>query len=346
MKTDRITSIDVAKEAGVSQSAVSRVFSQSGSASPSTVQKVHEAADKLGYRPNVLARSLITGKSRIIGVIVAYLENQFYPEALEKLSHELQKKGYHVLVFLASNNQSEIDDVVREILDYQVDGIVVASASLSSSLSAQCERANIPVVMFNRMDDSAIAHSVTSDNYKGGFEIADYLIRCGHEKISYIAGWEGASTQRDRERGFLDGLKAAGKSLHSRAVGNYNHSEAIAAAHLIFDNDDKPDALFVCNDHMAFSVMDIIRYEYKLSIPDDVAVIGYDDAPPAAWPSYNLTTMRQATGQMVEACVAILMSCIEGNSATMQDAVIASPFIIRQSTRQPKATRKIAHERL
>ena len=334
MRTDRITSIDVAKAAGVSQSAVSRVFSQTGSASPSTVRKVHEAANKLGYRPNILARSLITGKSRIIGVIVAYLENQFYPEALETLSHKLQEKGYHVLVFLSSNRQSEIDDVVREILDYQVDGIVVASASLSSSLSAQCERANIPIVMFNRMDDSAIAHSVTSDNYKGGYEIADYLIRCGHDKISYIAGWEGASTQRDRERGFLAGLDAAGKSLHSRAVGNYNRSEAIKAAHMIFDTDDRPDALFVCNDHMDFSVMDVIRYDYNLAIPDDVAVIGYDDAPPASWPSYDLTTMRQATGQMVEACVATLMSCIEGNSDIVQDTVIKSPFIIRKSTRQ------------
>ena len=335
MKTDRITSIDVAKEAGVSQSAVSRVFSKGGSASASTAQKVHEAANKLGYRPNVLARSLITGKSRIIGVIVAYLENQFYPEALEKLSHKLQQQGYHVLVFLASNSQSDIDEVVSEILDYQVDGIIVASASLSSSLSQQCERAHIPVVMFNRVDSSSIGHSVTSDNYKGGYDIADYLVKCGHQAISYIAGWEGASTQRDRERGFLDGLKAGGKALHTRAVGNYNHDEAVTAAREIFNAPERPDALFVCNDHMAFAVMDVIRHEFGLSIPDDVAVIGYDDAPPAAWPSYDLTTMRQPTGQMVDACVGALISSIEGASLTQQNAVIESPFIIRNSTKKP-----------
>jgi len=335
MKTDRITSIDVAKEAGVSQSAVSRVFSKGGSASASTTQKVHKAANKLGYRPNVLARSLITGKSRIIGVIVAYLENQFYPETLEKLSHNLQKQGYHVLVFLASNSRSEIDEVVSEILDYQVDGIIVASASLSSSLAGQCERANIPVVMFNRVDLSSSAHSVTSDNYKGGYDIGDYLIRCGHHRISYIAGWEGASTQRDRERGFLDGLKAGGKTLHSRAVGNYNHDEAVIAAREIFSAKQKPDALFVCNDHMAFAVMDVIRYEFGLSIPDDVAVIGYDDAPPAAWPSYALTTMRQQTTKMVDACITTLISSIEGVASTQQNAVIESPFIIRNSTKKP-----------
>ena len=173
--SERVTSIDVAREAGVSQSAVSRVFSEHGSASAQTVQKVHHAAAKLGYRPNILARSLITGKSRIIGVIVAYLENQFYPEALEKLSSALQAKGYHVLVFLAFFSQDDIDGVVIEILDYQVDGIVIASASLSSSLSAQCEKADIPIVMFNRIDDLSNASYVTSDNYKGGFEIAKYL---------------------------------------------------------------------------------------------------------------------------------------------------------------------------
>lgn len=334
MKTERITSIDVAREAGVSQSAVSRVFSDGGSASASTVRKVQEAADKLGYRPNVLARSLITGKSRIIGVIVAYLENQFYPETLEKLSHKLQEQGYHVLVFLASNSKSEIDDVVREILDYQVDGIIVASASLSSSLSARCQRANIPIVMFNRVDDIASAHSVTSDNYKGGFEIAEYLVKCGHKKISYIAGWEGASTQRDREGGFLDGLAKHKQKLHSRAVGNYNQSEATIAARAICGGDDRPDALFVCNDHMAFAVMDVIRFELGLSIPDDIAIIGYDDVPPAAWPSYDLTTMRQPTNKMVEACVTTLMRHIEGGQSAIENTIIESPFIIRNSTRQ------------
>ena len=338
MKSERITSIDVAKEAGVSQSAVSRVFSEGGSASASTVRKVHEAADKLGYRPNVLARSLITGKSRIIGVIVAYLENQFYPQALEKLSHKLQEQGYHVLVFLASNGKSEVDDVVREILDYQVDGIIVASVSLSSSLSEQCQRAGVPIVMFNRIDDSSYGHFVTSDNYKGGYEIADYLVRCGHERISYIAGWEGASTQRDRESGFLAGLKAHGKALHSRAIGNYNNLEAAGATRELFSQSQKPDALFVCNDHMAFAAMDVIRFEFDLKIPDDVSVIGYDDAPPASWPSYSLTTMRQPTNKMVEACVSNIIARIEGKENVQDSYVIESPFIVRTSTKLPPQT--------
>ena len=135
----RVTSLDVARRAGVSQSAVSRVFTPGASASQKTAEKVRAAAEELGYRPNVLARSLITGRSRIIGLVVAYLDNYFYPEALQKLSHALQEQGYHVMVFLASNTQDDLDTVVSEMLDYQVDGIVAASVALGSDLADRCD---------------------------------------------------------------------------------------------------------------------------------------------------------------------------------------------------------------
>ena len=113
----KITSLDVARRAGVSQSAVSRVFTPGGSASKRTVEKVRQAAQEMGYRPNVLARAMITGKSRIIGLVVAYLDNQFYPLAVERLSVALQKQGYHVLVFMAPTSNSDVEQVVQEILD-------------------------------------------------------------------------------------------------------------------------------------------------------------------------------------------------------------------------------------
>ena len=118
MITKKVTSLEVAKLAGVSQSAVSRVFTPGASVANKTKEKVRSAASKLGYRPNILARSLITGKSKIIGLVVAHLDNYFYPEALELLSNALQKKGYHVLVFMATKTAGNIDDIVYEILDY------------------------------------------------------------------------------------------------------------------------------------------------------------------------------------------------------------------------------------
>ena len=146
MSKESITSIDVAKAAGVSQSAVSRYYTPGASVSKKTAEKVKVASDLLGYRPNVLARSLITGKSRIIGLVGAYLDNYFYPEAVEKISNTLQLEGYHVLVFMASKTAGDIDKVLSEILDYQVDGIIVASVAMSSSLATRCQEAGIPVV--------------------------------------------------------------------------------------------------------------------------------------------------------------------------------------------------------
>jgi len=132
MSQIKVTSADVAALAGVSQSAVSRVFTPGASASAKTALKVREAAVKLGYRPNSIARAMVSGKSRIIGLVVAYLENQFYPEALEKLSAMLQDRGYHVLIFMANTATDNLDEILDEILDYQVDGIVAASVALSS----------------------------------------------------------------------------------------------------------------------------------------------------------------------------------------------------------------------
>lgn len=122
MAENKVTSLDVARLAGVSQSAVSRVFS-GASASAATISKVRAAADHLGYRPNAMARAMKSGKSRIIGLLVAYLENQFYPVALERLSRALQARGYHILVFMVSNANDQIESTVQELLDYQVDGI-------------------------------------------------------------------------------------------------------------------------------------------------------------------------------------------------------------------------------
>jgi len=210
MATKKVTSLEVAKLAGVSQSAVSRVFTPGASASKKTGAKVRKVAKELGYRPNILARSLITGRSRIIGLVVAHLDNYFYPEALELLSNALQKKGYHVLVFMVAKTAGSIDDVVDEILDYQVDGIILASVAMSSSLASRCTSAGVPVILFNRSQDDDTFSAITSDNILGGQKVARFLIAGGHKRIAYIAGWEGASTQRDRETGFVEELKDHG----------------------------------------------------------------------------------------------------------------------------------------
>jgi LacI family transcriptional regulator len=170
---ERVTSAQVAALAGVSQSAVSRFFTPGASVSRKTAEKVRQAAETLGYRPNVLARSLITGRSRIVGLVVAYLENQFYPLAIERLSRALQEKGYHVLIFMADNDTAKTTQVMGELLDYQVDAIVAASVAMTNDLTTRCVSAGIPIVAFNRGQDDPRLSEVTSDNVAGGRRAAE-----------------------------------------------------------------------------------------------------------------------------------------------------------------------------
>jgi LacI family transcriptional regulator len=335
MVTEKVTSLDVAKKIGVSQSAVSRVFTPGASVSNEMEGRVLKAANELGYRPNMLARSLNTGKSRIIGLVVSYLDNQFYPNVLESLSSKLQESGYHILIFIASNGTKNLDQVLNEILDYQVDGIIMASVELSSVISKKIDSAGIPVILLNRSLDNMRFSSVTSNNYNGGKQIANFLIKGGHRKISHIAGNEKASTQRDRETGFIDGLKETGVDLFSREVGNFVLDEASSATRKMFSSKNSPDAVFVANDHMAFAVMDVLRIELGLKIPEDVSVVGYDDVKISSWPSYDLTTVRQPINNMVDRTISLLISQLEGNIPAKQIEVDAE-LIVRSSAKLPR----------
>jgi DNA-binding LacI/PurR family transcriptional regulator len=334
MANDKVTSAQVAALAGVSQSAVSRVFTPGASASKKTVEKVRAAAEELGYRPNALARGLITGRTRMIGLIVAYLDNQFYPVALELLSRALQEKGYHILVFMAENATEKVAQVMGELMDYQVDGIITASVAMSNDLTSRCAAAGIPVVMFNRGQDDVRLSEVTSDNVAGGRRVAEFLLAGGHRRIAHVMGWQGASTGRDRAKGFAQAMAAAGVKPVEMIDGMYNRETAAEVARGLFAGPGPPDAIFVGNDHMAFAVMDMLRFDLGLSVPGDVSVVGYDDVPLASWPAYNLTTIRQPVRRMVDATVDALIAQLEGDGSPRKQQ-IDGPLIIRGSARLP-----------
>lgn len=331
--TRKATSSDVAKLAGVSQSAVSRTFTPGASVSSKTRAKVLKAAAALAYRPNALARSLIVGRSRLIGLIVAHLDNQFYPVALEMLSNALRTRGYHILVFLATSNGDPVDDVLDTLIDYQVDGIVMGSASISTRLAQRCEAAGIPVVLFNRYQDDAKLSSVVSDNHAGARAIAEHFVAGGHRRIAHFAGWQNASTGRDRALGFREGLARHGFELASFVDTEFRPSVAKEAARAVFSRPDRPDAVFCGNDTLAFAVMDVLRYELGLRVPEDVAVAGYDDVPISAWPAYNLTTARQQADRLVKETVDILVARIEHAGAGPRSVVLDSPLVVRGTTR-------------
>lgn len=332
MSRARVTSQDVAEHAGVSQSAVSRVFTPGASVSKKMADRVRASALALGYRPNVLARSLITGQSRIIGLVVSYLDNQFYPEALERLSRGLQARGYHVLVFMSQDGE-DVDEVIQEILDYQVDGIVMASVAMSDDLAGRCEAAGKPVVLFNRGQADNRLSQVTAANRAGGAMVADHLVATGHRRIAHISGWQGAMTGQDRAAGFRDALSAHKTPVVGEIDGAFRRDAASAAVKELMAG-PRPDAIFVGNDVMAFAVMDTLRFELGFDVPNDVSIVGFDDVAMASWPAYDLTTVRQPADAMVTATIDMLLGRIERPGGPPQKIEINGPLILRGSTRQ------------
>lgn len=329
-----VTSNQVADRAGVSQSAVSRAFTPGASISAKTRAKVMAAAKELGYRPNAIARSLITSKSRIIAVVMAYLENLFYPDVLEKLGSRLSAENFHLLLFTGFKDRDS-DPVFDQLMQYRVDGIILASTSLSSELAEECAVAGIPVVLLNRVTEKGTVSSVTTRNYEGGRLLAEFLLAGEHKRFAYIAGLENSSTNRDRFGGFADALSQAGVPDIVVRKGDYSAAGAERAAREILSLDERPDAIFVANDHMAVAVMDVARYEFGLSIPEDVSIVGYDDVGPARWPSYGLTTVSQPISDMVEATVEILLDQINSGRIESHQTVLPGELIIRTSARLP-----------
>ncbi len=336
MASGKVTAQDVAEAAGVSQPTVSRVFTPGVTVSAALEKKVREAAKTLGYRPNALARSLITGQSMTIGLIVAYLDNPFYTEALEKLSHTLRERGYNIMIFMAANHASDVDQVVDDLLDHQVDGIILASVSASSALTDRLREEGVPLILFNRGHSDRSISAVTSANYSGGQKVAEFLVSGGHQRIAHISGWQGASTGADRCAGFLAGLEANGAEALSVTDALYSREAAAAATRALFSGAATPDAIFVGNDHMAFAVIEELRSELGLLPGQDVSIVGYDDVAMASWASFDLTTVRQPANRMVQAVVGQLLSQIEGNAPDARHIEIEGPLIVRGSARIPQ----------
>jgi DNA-binding LacI/PurR family transcriptional regulator len=324
------TAHDVARLAGVSQSAVSRAFTKGASISPELREVVLAAAARLGYRPNIVARSLITQKSQLVGVIVGNFENPFFTISLEALSAALSRSGLRILL-LTTEPRARTDELIDELLSYRVAALVLMAVDISSTLAGECERAGIPVVLFNRIvSEGEASFAVTADNEGGAAAIARHLIATGRRKLAFMAGHEGSSTSRSREAGFMQAAREAGLPSPRRVVGRYDRSDAAEAARALFsDPRDRPEGLFCANDLMAIAAMEALRAEFRLEPGSDYALAGFDNIPMAAWPSYSLTTYSQPVDEMVEHAVRF----ITAPSAPSTERRIAVPgrLILRKT---------------
>ena len=331
MPRKKTSSNDVARVARVSQSTVSRVFSQSDAVTQKTKDKVLAAARKLGYKPNAIARSLITRRTDIVGIVMADITNPFYPTVLEKLTQRLQSTGRRALLFNV-NPDRDVDDTLPLLLQYQVDAIVITSATISSEMTDECVRLGTPVILFNRYVPGVQVSAVSCDNVAGGRLVADLFLDAGHTRLSYISGRKNTSTNLDRENGFSERLRERGHTEWLFEQGEYTYVSGFAAAQRLLRRSDPPDAIFCANDIMAMGALDAAR-ELAIKIPNTLSIIGFDDIPAAAWPAYRLTTIQQPVDQMIDATLEMLEARIKNPDLAPVNLLIPGALIKRCSAR-------------
>ena len=306
----RVTSYDVARIAGVSQSAVSRCFKPGASVSKKMRARVMKAAKELGYQPNAIARSLITRRSNMVAVVISQQTNLYYPEVLVELSQRFSERGIRVLLFTLEH-ESDIDVMLDQILQYQVDGVVEA-ARLSEKQIGSIERRGIPLVFYNRSLKDRIVNAVCCDQAEGERSLVNGLVRAGHRTFGLISGPEDSAVSVERTQGALERLKELGIKTVTVVSGDYSYeSGADGLLQLHKKTGSLPDAIICANDVMAIGCLDAARYQLGVKVPDDLSVVGFDGVGPAQWESYNLTTIRQPVDRMTSAAVSMILERIE-----------------------------------
>jgi DNA-binding LacI/PurR family transcriptional regulator len=324
-----VGSEDVARLAGVSRSAVSRAFTEGAYIAEETKAKVLEAARVLGYRPNAIARGLSGRRTKIIGIVLGQLENPFYAEMLEELTRLLQARGLAPLLFLS--DPANMDELVATLLAYQVDGVLLPAATLSSRMAVQCERSGTPVVMVNRYSRHESISSVAGDNLGGGASVAELFIRQGNRQIAYIGGLPDTSSDNDREQGFRKTLSAHGIVPVAALPGYYTHEGGAAAAREMLRT-STPEAIFCANDVMAMAALEVAEREFGMAVPKDLVIAGYDNSKQAGWPLYSLTSVDQNVPEMAAQAVNLLIEHIADLAMPTRHLVVPSKLVERRST--------------
>jgi DNA-binding LacI/PurR family transcriptional regulator len=331
----RVTSVDVARAAGVSQSVVSRTFTPGGKVAAKTRARVLSVARELGYYPNMMARNLVKRGSNIVGIIMADITNPFYPYVLQKFTLQLQARGRQVLL-LNVMSEDEIGEAIKLALQYQVEAIIVTSMTLPFPLAEACAETGVPVILFNRYIRDPNVLAVSCDNVEGGRMVANAFLDAGHSRLAFVGGKPETSTNEDRKKGFTDRIAERG---HNRALvleREYSYAWGYEASQVLFGGAERPDAVFCANDIVALGVLDAVRHEFGMTVPENASVIGFDDIPMASWPAYSLTTIRQPVNAMIDRTLTLLeASRNETGIAPGGIQLIAGTMVCRSTTRLP-----------
>ncbi|MBB3882401.1 LacI family DNA-binding transcriptional regulator [Acetobacter oeni] len=326
-----VTSVDVAKRAGVSQSAVSRAFSRTASIAPGTREKILKAAAELDYRPNRIPAIMLSGRSGMVGVVVGGLSNPFYAGALEHLVCSLRERGLQVLL-VHVDDALTLDDALEQLLGYRIDAVVTALAIGSKAVAKALDALRIPVICFNSRLTGQWISTVSSNNRAAGVVAARVLRERGVMQPVWLAGALRNAASVARGEGFRRGLGAmAGELVSLQGADTYESGYDAVSAMLL--RGVRPDGMFCSNDMMACGAIDALCERAGLSCSRDVMLLGYDNIPQGAWRAYDLTTFDQGVGQLVKTACEVLANALEaGGEPVSQNIVIEARLVERGST--------------
>lgn len=325
------TMADVARAAGVSLSTVSHVINNTRKVNPETEQAVRLALEETGYTHDRVASSLVTGRTHTIGLAMSALSNPYFADVAHVIERELAAAGYTLLLADTHDNPDRELRAIRGLLGYRVDGLVLAPSADPANAIAEITRRNVPLVLIDRFADGDV-DQIAVENVESTARLVEHLITQGHQRIAMVAGIAGLSTSEERVEGYRRALEAAGIPYDPRLVvrgDSENDRARDAVAELIAAN-ALPTALVVGNNAMTLGVMRGLR-DAGLRIPEDVALVAFDDFEWADLFHPRITAIAQPTHQMAEQAVTMLFERISKPSLGIRHVRLPGRFVHRDS---------------
>ncbi len=330
---------DVAREASVSVATVSRVFNDVGVVRPDTAKRIRDVATALRYSPHSGARSLITSRTHTIGVLLPDLYGEFFSELIHGIDLTARRNNFHILVSRSWEGRTEIEEAMRAMRG-RVDGVLLMSPDVTPD-SMRNVPAGLPVVLLCSPARGFDASSVTIENYRGAREMVEHIASLGHKRIAIIKGADDNYDASERLRGYRAALRLASIANDPTLEidGDFTEAGGYNAAVRILDLEPRPTAIFAANDSMAIGALSALR-ESGVSVPDEMAVAGFDDIPLAHYMDPPLSSVRVPIASIGERAVDILLSSIshDGEPARRREKV-STELVIRRSTGAPYAER-------
>ena len=329
----KVTARDVARHAGVSQSAVSRAFNTGTSVSSTTRDRVISSARVLGYQPASAMHDTfaqMSARELSIALVLGSMENPYAAKVAESFAQRLQTAQAKVLLISVAD-ATYFDDALPRLRDAHVDGVISAMSLANPRRLTTLAGRKPPIVVFNGREYGETVGSICTDNVLGARKIAKVMVDRGGRRFAFIGGREGNLSTDDRMAGYLGYLAGAGHTDVQIAYGDYCYEGGFEAACLLMNGENRPDAIFCANDRMALGALEALRFKFGLDVPRDVMVAGYDGLPETSWPSFRLTTVEQDIEQMVEEAIVMLVSLIKGRR-TPASRLVEGRLIERATT--------------